>query len=153
MIWLVISSKFFSIVRSEFTERKIHYPELGAKFNLSYLFLQKAGALFELKNSAESETYMRKSKELATELGIKDVELQSKILEMKIKNDPEGLIKILTEESHDDEQRAAVNYELWKLTSQNTYRNDALVLYRKLRDRTPIYDYLQKIEELEKANL
>ena len=48
----------------------------------------------------------------------------------------------------DDEQISAIRYELWRLTGDDTHRVKAVEMYRAEYEKTPNYEFKQRMEEM-----
>ncbi|KAA3600854.1 MAG: tetratricopeptide repeat protein [Calditrichaeota bacterium] len=138
-------------------EKAIKISEkLGIKYYLCGQLNNKAKLLFLLKRNKEAQNINFEVLRIAKEIGRKDVTFEGKVLTEKInfalgdkENPPKQLQKMLIE-TEEIEEIVELNYELWKINSEEKYKIEALKLYQKLYSKTPKFDYKKKIEELEK---
>jgi len=74
--------------------------------------------------------------------------LQAKLLGLN--NKEEGIKELadMLKEYSENEQVAALHYEIWKLNGREEHRIQALDLYQKLFAKTPMIEYMKRTEEL-----
>ena len=116
--------------------------------------LEKGEALIALKQSKKALPLINEAKKIAEELGNQELIFGAKILTAQVyianKNNEsarEILVELLKEELEDSE-RAAVLYELHKISTSDIHRTTALALYSSLHQETPQYLFQQRLEKL-----
>ncbi|MBN2363558.1 tetratricopeptide repeat protein, partial [candidate division WOR-3 bacterium] len=144
------SLEFFS--NAEKISRKISY-----KYRLCYVLMDKAKALYSLKKFAESTLCTREVKEIAKKIKRLDVIFETGLLEMKLSaiNDRHQTKKIMSsllKKSTNEEQEANIKYAYYTISKEYSFREDALVLYKKIYLRKPDRIFKDRIEELEKGS-
>ena len=116
--------------------------------------LEKAEALIALKQSTKALSLINEAKEIAEELGHQELIFGAEILTAQVhiaKKDNEAARKILTKllkEELEDSEKAAVLYELHKISTSDIHRTTALALYSSLHRETPQYLFQQRMKEL-----
>jgi len=153
----------------EFYDKAININRnLGLKALLSFHLFNKSEILYKINRIQEAKETNKECFEIAEE--IKDFEhvYKSKILtakidfripsnfEFQITNCLNPLEEIL-KNSKDEKQVALLNYELAIMNSEmerneiaKKHKKDALKLYKKLYEKTPMIEFKNRIKELEK---
>ncbi|KAA3600855.1 MAG: hypothetical protein DWQ06_08515 [Calditrichaeota bacterium] len=130
--------------------------EIEFKYYLCIQLIKKAELFFLIGEFSEAKTFNDEGIKIAEEMKkVSDI-FKSKVLSLKLNfalgekvNPPKQLLQMLAE-TEDKEEIVILNYELWKMTSQEKYKIEASKLYKELYSKTPKFDYKKKIEELEK---
>jgi tetratricopeptide (TPR) repeat protein len=128
--------------------------ELNHDYFLSNFIVSKAEVLFEFGNLDEAEKVCEKGYKLGKKVNRKDVIFRAKVLLLKIdfvlheKTESVRIISKFLDEISDKEDRAVLNYELYNMTKEQNYRNEALSLYQNLYEKTPKHVYQKRIKEL-----
>ncbi|KAA3600887.1 MAG: tetratricopeptide repeat protein [Calditrichaeota bacterium] len=129
------------------------------KYNIAEICLNKAKLLFQLKDYEKSQKANDECLTLFKKVGRKDKEakqflFESNILSLKLNfilndkvNPPQELLEMLSQ-TKDEEEKATLNYELWKMTSEEKYKIEASKLYQELYSKIPNFEYKKRIEEL-----
>ncbi len=82
---------------------------------------------------------------------ISKIKIQSSIIDFALgdkENPPKELLEILNQ-TKDREEIAILSYELWKMTSEEKYKIEALKLFQELYSKIPKFEFKKYIEELE----
>lgn len=116
--------------------------------------LEKSEALIALKKYEKARKNIAEALKTAAELGNADLEFQAKIFRAIIyketgesqtaQNELEGLLR----QNLNEVQRAAILYELQKITDSQIHRSEALTLYKTLFQATPQYVFKERVSEL-----
>lgn len=122
---------------------------------LSESLLEKSEALLALNKIEEGEKCIEEAEKLAEEIGNQDLLFSAKILRAQVhimRNEQEDAGNILENLLSDELERyekAAVHYELHKISASDIHRDRALSLYKSLYSETPQYLYQERLRELE----
>ena len=133
---------------------------LGVKYNLCNLYLEKAQLLSSMAKYSDASEYISRSAEIAEEVNRESVIKKATIEKLKIncfladsKQHKESAIKILSDYSNELEESEYIgilNYELFKITGDENYRQKALTIYNDLFSKAEKFEYQQKINQLSK---
>ena len=116
--------------------------------------LEKGESLIALKKSKEALSLIKEAKEIAEEIGNQELIFGAEILTAQVyiaQEDNELARKKLVEllaQDLDDSEKAAVLYELYKISTSDIHRATALALYSSLHQETPQYLFQQRMKEL-----
>ena len=127
--------------------------ELQTKYYLCIFLHSKADLYYLLQKYDEANLLNNESLKLAEELNKQGTIFNRKVLKAKIKSikDKTGAIseleKMLKIEK-ENEEKAILHYELFKLTKEEEHRRIAIDIYQKLYEKTPSIEYKERIEEL-----
>lgn len=127
--------------------------EIENRYYLSGHFIDKAEALFAVQHYAEAQVLNQEGLRIAKDIGRKNYIFQGKILSAKIdfasgKQDAPCCLEAMLQQTSDDEELAALHYELWKMTRRENNRETALKFYQLLYKNTPQIDYKTRIEDM-----
>ncbi|KAA3600886.1 MAG: hypothetical protein DWQ06_08675 [Calditrichaeota bacterium] len=121
--------------------------------HLSY----KTKVLITLEKFEEAKIVNIEAIEATKKLNRKDetfkIRLQSSVIDFALgdkENPPKELLEMLSQ-TEVKEEIANLNYELWKMTSEENYKIEALKLYQELYSKIPNFKYKKCIEELSKT--
>ena len=143
-------------------DRSLHYynraievtRSINNKLVLGFSLVEKGAVLIELGDFDQLKEVFAEALKIAEELGNPDLLFEAKILaaralciQDKTKEASDNLHSLLKEDLGQDHE-AAVNYELFKITEEEAYREQALMLYRALYHATPKYVYQMRVESL-----
>jgi len=145
----------------EYYNRAIHLgKELQLKFHLSGYLYEKAELYFILKRFEEAKKLSEEAINIAKEIKRNDILFNANLLYIKIefyqsdKPSDKAIVisklKTMFSKTEDEEQIATFNYELYKMTGEKQYSQQALKLYQQLYKRIPSIEYKERIEELVK---
>ncbi|OQY27980.1 MAG: hypothetical protein B6244_08530 [Candidatus Cloacimonetes bacterium 4572_55] len=136
--------------------------EIQYVYGLCAALTDKAEARFFLKNYDSSKQLNEEGREIARRINRSDMVFKADMLAAKIDyatGKPEKAIQILTgmlAQTQDKYEFVTLHNELWQMYKQRDqtgqaqeHRRKALELYRKLYEKTPKYEYKQRIEELQ----
>ncbi|MCK4823476.1 tetratricopeptide repeat protein, partial [bacterium] len=142
--------------------------KLDLKPYLTYHLSSKTKCLYKMKEYEKAIAANAECLEIAEELKDEEQIIKSKVLSVKInfalakgdasQNNAISELQEMLSNAEDNEQKATLNYELWKmkkeLTTEHTESTEksketALVIYRRLYKKTPIIEYKNRIKELE----
>jgi len=123
--------------------------ELASKFLLCAFFNIKAELLFKTGNLQEAQILNEKALTLSEETKRQKIVFNCLILKHKINSDTVSMRGMLNDEKYNDEQRAEINFEIWKIDQDPEAKQKALEIYKKLYLRTPEFEFKEKIEEME----
>ncbi|KAA3604001.1 MAG: hypothetical protein DWQ06_05480 [Calditrichaeota bacterium] len=130
------------------------------KFDTAEVLFYKSKLLFQIKDYEVSKKLSEKGLVIFEEMKRKDKFakqnlFESKILSSKINfalgdktNPPKQLLEMLSQ-TEVKEEIATLNYEIWKMTSEDKYKIEALKLFQELYSKTPNFEYKKRIKELE----
>ncbi|MCK4666281.1 tetratricopeptide repeat protein [Candidatus Dependentiae bacterium] len=133
--------------------------KVAEKFNLKFflpsLLLNKAELSFLNKEFENASKINLKVQHLSEEVKRPDVLLSSNLLKAKllgVKNKVGAgkFLKSLLEKFNEDDSRAFIYYEIYKLLKDDKSRKKSLSLFRKIHKESPDIDYKIKIDELQK---
>ncbi len=116
--------------------------------------LEKAEALIALKQSKKALSLIKEAEGIAEELGNHDLVFGAKILtaQFHIANEhtdaAREILRALLKTELEDSEKAAVLYELHKISTSDIHRTTALALYSSLHQETPQHLFQQRLEEL-----
>jgi predicted ATPase/class 3 adenylate cyclase len=117
--------------------------------------LEKGASLIALEKSKEAIPLIKEAREIAKELGNQELIFGAEILTAQVhiakgKNDAARKILVdLLSQDLEDSEKAAVLYELHKISTSDIHRETALALYSTLHQETPQYLFQQRMKELE----
>lgn len=132
--------------------RKIH-----TDLYLSDFLYSKARLLFKQQKYSESKICNEEASLLALNLNSNMNMIKTEILKNIIKaiNDPEEanhcLLDLLKQKNKKD-ITAEIYYEIYSITNEKKYKENALKLYKEIYAQLPDYAYLERIEMLEVDN-
>jgi len=129
---------------------------LGAKYHLGEFLAYAAESLLRLGRADQAAELGREAMKLAQEMDQAEVKHRCQSLELRIRalGDPEGArreLEALASTSTDDQLQAFIHRDLYHLSNEQTHRQAALQMFRKLYDAAPFIEYRQAIEELENS--
>ncbi|KQC15043.1 MAG: hypothetical protein APR63_04580 [Desulfuromonas sp. SDB] len=133
---------------------------LGVKYNLCNLYLEKAQLLSSMGKYSDASEYISKSAEIAEEVNRESVIKMAMIERLKInyftadsKQQKEIAIKSLIDYSNEldeSEYFGLLNYEIFKISGEDVYRQKALTIYNDLFSKAEKFEYRQIIDQLSK---
>jgi len=116
--------------------------------------LEKAESLIALRKSKQALVFIQEAQEISEEIGNQELIFGAEILTAQVhiaQKDNEAARKILVEllkQELEDSEKAAVLYELHKISTSDIHRTTALALYSNLHQETPQYLFQQRMKEL-----
>jgi predicted ATPase len=121
---------------------------------LSECLYQKADLFFILERFEEARTLNRQAGSLAEQHKLQDTLFSTRILTGKLytlhsQTTSAMHFQTLLHEYTNTLEVATLNYELWKLTGETSYREASAELYRTLLAKTPNIEYKERLAELE----
>ncbi|KAA3600888.1 MAG: hypothetical protein DWQ06_08685 [Calditrichaeota bacterium] len=123
--------------------------EIGFKGGKLYTLRLMAIAYYRIKNYPKTKECFEKILGLSSSLNF-----ELRVIEQKMnfklgdsKNPPKKLLKMLAE-TEDKEEIANLKYELWRMTSEEEYRIEALKLFQELYSNYPYFIYKESIDKL-----
>lgn len=135
--------------------------EISKKYNipnqLAPNLFEKADLYFTLKMYEEAGELITEALELAKQNNLFDVEIECKMLEAKMamhKDREIGIKRMETllnnafKNNYQDDILVKIYYNLYKMTYEEKYKNESLHLYQKLYEKTPDFEYKEKINDL-----
>lgn len=122
-------------------ENKLHYE-------LSNNLLNKADLLYKTNRIKEAEEIIDEANEIAVQTGNTELIFQTTVLRYKIENNIEALCRIANDANADKAQRAMVYFELWNITGDTDYKNNAKEIYQGLYNNTPRKIYFKRLRSL-----
>lgn len=146
-------------------DRSLHYYDraievtrsINNKLVLGYSLVEKGAVLIETGAFDQLKEVFYEALEIADELGNPDLIFEAKILAARAlfsqgdaTDASQSLLDLLKEDLGQD-HKAAVNFELFRIHNEESYREAALELYQALYHATPKYVYKTRIESLEEA--
>jgi len=127
--------------------------EFNIKRNLCDYLYSKAKLLYTLKEYENAKSTNNEANQMAIEVQRKDIVFSSTLLSHKLQalENPKEAVTNLTQmlsTETEDENVAAIHYEIYQINHSDEHRHEALERYQKLYAKTPNIDYKEKIEEL-----
>lgn len=138
----------------EFYDKAIKLlKEIPKANNLPSFLFRKANSLYKLKNFDEAGRINTEAKDAALKTEKSDIVFGSELLNAKLisvtdKTKSINLLNDLLTTIKDEQERAEVYCELFKISGENEYRIKSYDIYTKLNTDNPCEEYLQKINEL-----
>lgn len=155
------------------------HEDIGFKYGLTHWYLGKADVLYANKQYEDARIYAEKCVDLSRELSKPDTLFLGQVSAVHIAFALDDANKALTSllrmlsETNDNDQKAELHYVLWRalilhannLQNRNDaigryctpdnkqkHRQTALEYYQMLYEKSPLYEYKQRIEELRIGN-
>jgi len=132
--------------------------EIGEELNLQTIlceyYLEKAVLLFETERFEKSLELAEKAISISSEVNRTDFLIRSRLLKWRIisRDESEKAVdemKKMLEEVTKDEHKAELSFHLFMLTKEDSYKNEALKIFKQLRDVAPKAEYIKRINSLE----
>jgi tetratricopeptide (TPR) repeat protein len=125
--------------------------------SLSSFLQNRARLYFDMNETAQARADNREALQLAEESGREDVRFKAMLLDavMDWKDDSQrGILKLkeLAEKTSTDEQSAEAHYQIFSLVGDQDSRRRAEIIYQRLRQRTPKYEYETRLSELHRES-
>lgn len=117
--------------------------------------IKKAEALFQMKRFSEVKQILNNLKQDDHQIANFEVDFMGGILEAKLdftmNKIPRGKERLQTMLSNTENEYeiAKLNYELWRMSGEKTYRNAARQLYQQFCSKTSDYTWKERLKELE----
>ncbi len=125
--------------------------EINIKFYLCSYLYEKAELLY-LAGKKGARGLNREALQIAVKAGRSDIVFNAEILSCVLDKDSKKLLEMLRNNKLEKEQKAVINYNLYKISQEEQYRRAAIEIYRKLLKKTPKYEYRARINELGNTN-
>ncbi len=124
--------------------------ENKARFILSEQLYYKSDLLCEMSIPKEAKSLNDQALKIAKEIDRKDIIFNCRLLSCKIERDIEALKEILEDNDPgiNQEQKASIYYELWKMTEEKEYAEKARSIYEMILEKMPKYKFKKRIGEL-----
>ena len=128
--------------------------EQDIKDVLSYFLSCKADLYFQKGLIEKAETLNKEALEIGEKIDMQQTIFSGNLLKAKILStvDKEMGIRILKgmlEEDYNEPEEAKLIYELYKISGEENYKQDALKFYNKIYEKNPSIHYKHIIDELE----
>lgn len=132
--------------------------EIGEELNLQTIlceyYLEKAVLFFETERFEKSLELAEKAISVSAEVNRTDFLIRSQLLKWRIvsRTDKDKAVSEMLNMLKDmakDEHKAELNYHLFKLTKDEKYKDEALKIFKSLRDVAPKAVYIERINSLE----
>ncbi|OQY26356.1 MAG: hypothetical protein B6244_13820 [Candidatus Cloacimonetes bacterium 4572_55] len=128
--------------------------ELEAKHLLMLFLFNKAKALYSLEKFSQAKKLGEEGLQIAEKMELDSYIFRGRIFFAKVKfalGDQHMLdyLNNLLKIAENKEDICDLNYELWKIIGTEDHRRAALELYQKFYEKTPRFEYKQRIGELQ----
>lgn len=123
--------------------------ELNTRYVLCEQLCIKAECMIKMSDTEKALRLFDEGLKIAVEINKKDVILNASIIKYKLENNIKALSAMLLDKKYGQEEKAIINYELWKLTGLDRYRTKARNLYKGLLEKKSRHDFRQRLEELQ----
>lgn len=136
---------------------------LNVNHHLSSYLIDKARLLFQVGHFQEAQKLNQEGLEMAIEIGRKDYTILGKLYQIKIElalatvHGPElvssatARLHALFAEVDALEEKAAISYDLWKLTGDKAIRQQTIGLYQDLANHSCKVEFPIRLEELKRS--
>jgi tetratricopeptide (TPR) repeat protein len=131
---------------------------IGLRYYVAGYLIEKARVLFKLNQLSEAQRMAQEGLTLARAVNFPDYIFKGQVLATSIAwaqgqriEATQQLSELLAQTQASGEQ-ADLHYELWHMAGTEAHRAQALALYQALLQRTPKFEWKQRVEELQVAN-
>ncbi|MGM0405150.1 MAG: tetratricopeptide repeat protein [Thermoplasmatota archaeon] len=139
----------------ELYAKTIHIArEQDTKDVMSYFLFCEADLYFQKGLIERADALNKEALEIAEKIDMQQTIFSGNLLKAKILSEEDKekglrILKKMLKEDYNKPERAKLVYELYKISGEDNYKNDALEFYKKIYEKNPSIHYKQIIDELE----
>ena len=132
------------------------FRKIDNKLVLGESLVEKGEVLIAAGHLDEAAEIQKEAKRIVEALGNPDLIFKAKIFEVHLTQasgkheTAQSMLFDLSNNYDTDFEQAAINYALFQITQEDTYKTEALERYQNLYKATPLYIFAERIKGLKK---